>query len=68
MDNLHCIKGTLFVGALLITSPLYGQHYSQPVNIQPFVIPAVFASALQQGMNVPVFIRYHGDSSTSRSQ
>lgn len=68
MDNLHYIRGTLFAGALVVTFPIYGQHYSQPVNIQNYVIPAVFANALYQGMNVPVFIRYHGDSSTSRSQ
>ncbi len=67
MDKLDCVKGTLFAGLLLSANHAYPASQPVPVRVNNFVIPGVFASALQQGMNVPVFIRYNEDSSAQRS-
>ena len=67
MDKLDCVKGTLFAGLLLSANHAYPASQPVPVRVNNLVIPGVFASALQQGMNVPVFIRYNEDSSAQRS-
>lgn len=68
MDNIGYVKGTLFAGLLLTINQGLSANASVPVRVSHFVIPSVFASALYQGMAVPVFIRYEGDDSMQRSQ
>lgn len=41
---------------------------SAPIQVNNYVIPAAFASALQQGMTIPVFIRYAGETSSLPSR
>ncbi|MBB1200599.1 fimbrial biogenesis outer membrane usher protein [Enterobacteriaceae bacterium 89] len=68
MDNLGYVKGTLFAGLLLTINQSWASSPAMPVRVSNYVIPPVFANALYQGMTVPVFIRYEGDSSTQRSK
>ncbi len=68
MDSQGYVKGTLFVGLLLSAYPAFPESNTTPVRINDYVIPAVFASALYQGMTVPVYIRFAGDTDTRRSQ
>lgn len=68
MDKLDQAKGTLFIGLLLTASNVTSANTTVPVRINNFVIPAVFASALNQGMTVPVFIRYEEQPVTQRSK
>ncbi|WP_435955412.1 TcfC E-set like domain-containing protein [Dryocola sp. BD626] len=68
MDKLEYVKGTFFVGLLLTAQHAFPASPNAPVRVNNYVVPAVFASALSQGMTVPVFIRYQGDSSTDRSR
>ena len=67
MDKLDQAKGTLFIGILLTASTAYSANINAPVRINNYVIPAVFANALNQGMTVPVFIRYEEEQGTQRS-
>ena len=68
MDNLGYVKGTLFAGLLLTLNQSWANDPAIPVRVNNYVIPPIFANALSQGMTVPVFIRYEGDSTTTRSQ
>ncbi|HGM5492464.1 TPA: TcfC E-set like domain-containing protein [Serratia fonticola] len=68
MDNLGYVKGTLFAGLLLTVNQAWAASPITPVRVNNYVIPAIFANALYQGMTVPVFIRYAGDNNTQRSQ
>lgn len=68
MSNRAYLKGTLFAGLILTINQGWSANSSAPVKVGNYVIPAVFASALYQGMTVPVFIRYEGDESMQRSQ
>lgn len=67
MDKLEYVKGTILFGLLLGAGDVLPAG-NMPVQVNNYVIPAVFANALQQGMNVPVFIRYDGDQALNRSQ
>jgi len=68
MSNRAYLKGTLFAGLILTINQGWSANSSAPVKVGNYVIPAVFASALYQGMTVPVFVRYEGDESMQRSQ
>lgn len=46
------------VSALLFFVLAIGEAHSAPVKIGNYVIPSIFARSLEQGMTVPVFIRY----------
>ncbi|WP_058911455.1 TcfC E-set like domain-containing protein [Entomohabitans teleogrylli] len=65
MDKSEYVKGTLVLSLLLMAGH---SDAATPVRVNNYLIPAVFASALQQGMTVPVFVRYDGETSASRSQ
>ena len=67
MDNLGYVRGTLFAGLLLSINQSLLANPTAPVKVNNYVIPAVFANALYQGMTVPIFIRYAGDTNTQRS-
>ncbi|WNN73837.1 CS1-pili formation C-terminal domain-containing protein [Kluyvera cryocrescens] len=68
MDNLGYVKGTLLAGLLSMANQTWSASPATPVKINNYVVPAVFADALYQGMTVPIFIRYAGDSNLQRSQ
>lgn len=68
MNNLGYVKTTMFAGLLFCLHQSWAGNDIGPVRVNNYVIPAAFASALYQGMTVPVFIRYQGDSATQRSQ
>lgn len=52
----------------LVTHCAYAAGSSAPIKVNNYVIPGVFASALEQGMTIPVFIRFSGDESSDRSK
>ena len=69
MERLGYIKGAFYLGMLFVVNPVFSSSLSVPVRIHNYIIPSVFADALQQGMTVPVFIRYdNGTPSGERSR
>lgn len=68
MNKSVGVKGALALCLLQIVDRSCAANSALPIRVNNYVIPAVFASALQQGMTVPVFIRYEGETSTNRSQ
>ena len=68
MDNQAYVKRTVIYGLLFSLNSVSFANPSVPVKVNNFIIPSVFASALYQGMSVPVFIRYAGDNTIGRSQ
>lgn len=55
---------------IVLVSPICARanSLSMPMQVNNYVIPSSFANALQQGMTVPMFIRYNGDNNISRSR
>ncbi|MBS0847894.1 CS1-pili formation C-terminal domain-containing protein [Citrobacter sp. JGM124] len=68
MDKPGCVNKLLLTGMLLTLCQAEAANPGMPVRINNYAIPAVFANALYQGMTVPVFIRYDGDTDTQRSR
>ncbi|HBM3184797.1 TPA: CS1-pili formation C-terminal domain-containing protein [Klebsiella oxytoca] len=69
MNKLEYVKGGTLLGLLLTVHCAFPSNPSMPVRVNNYVIPAVFASALQQGMTVPVYIRYDsGENNLTRSR
>lgn len=60
---------SIYLRGLILIELLYSVNtYAESLQVNNYVVPAAFANALQQGMTVPVFIRYDGDNSLSRSR
>ncbi|WP_426816640.1 TcfC E-set like domain-containing protein [Winslowiella sp. 2C04] len=68
MKNLDCVKLIFILGVILMSQNAFSDNKIASVRINNYVIPAVFVSALNQGMNVPVYIRYKGDTTSARSE
>jgi len=68
MDIPYRVISSLLIGLCVSINPVWADDYMAPVRVNNFVIPPVFATALYQGMSVPVFIRYSGDTQTQRSR
>lgn len=68
MNSLGYVKTIMFAGLLLCLPQSWAENDIGPVRVNNYVVPSAFASALYQGMTVPVFIRYEGDLATQRSQ
>lgn len=60
---------TLFGGSVFLSLALTpGFAHSAPVKIGHYVIPGAFARSLEQGMTVPVFIRYQETDEKSQQK
>lgn len=68
MDKPAYLKGTALIGLLLITHPAFSANSTMPLRVNNYIIPAAFATALQQGMAVPVFIQYNDVAASAKSQ
>lgn len=61
-------NATFSVSAFMLLSDITFASEMVPVRINEYIIPSVFAGALNQGVTVPVFIRYDGQSELSKSK
>lgn len=66
-------KNSLFTDAVIVSLCLFSAgtvhaEVSGPVTIGNYLISASFADALRSGMNVPVYIKYSGDTATEKSR
>ncbi len=68
MDKSKYITGPGCLGLILSAVYALPAHASSPVVVNNYVIPAAFASALEQGMTIPVFIRYSGEATSVPSR
>lgn len=68
MRKLNYIKGTIFIVLLVSTNETFAASVVAPEKIGGYIIPSMFANALHQGMTVPVYIRYSGDTVLDRSK
>ncbi|MGR7043467.1 TcfC E-set like domain-containing protein [Klebsiella aerogenes] len=62
------IKTIVYSSIILTINYAYSSVQPLPVRVNDVIIPSIFATALSQGMTVPVFIRYRGNQSTERSR
>lgn len=67
MKNLSRATVIIAGGLISVAGNALSETQTASVRINKYVIPAVFVNALNQGMNVPVFIRFDGDTSRERS-
>ena len=67
MKNLSRATIVIVGGFISVAGNALSETQTASVRINQYVIPAVFVNALNQGMNVPVFIRFKGDASRERS-
>jgi len=68
MDKSEYFKGPVFLGLTLAAVYAFPAGSTAPLQVNKQVIPAAFASALQQGMMIPVFIRYAGETTVVQSR
>lgn len=64
MSFKYLVGGSVFLSLAL--TPSFA--YSAPVKIGKYVIPGAFARSLEQGMTVPVFIRYQETDEKSQQK
>ena len=64
MSFKYFIGGSVFLSLALTP----GAVHSAPVKIGHYVIPGTFARSLEQGMTVPVFIRYQETDEKSQQK
>ncbi|MBK0167385.1 TcfC E-set like domain-containing protein [Klebsiella sp. S69] len=67
MDKPNYIKNLFTIGFIIVSHQSFATNSAIPVRVNNYVIPAVFAKALQEGMTIPVFIRYDGQVNSNRS-
>ena len=68
---MKCIKYVKYISifcAVMTANNAFSAGKTSPVRINNFLIPAFFVSALKQGMSVPVYIRYTGNTMHNRSE
>lgn len=68
MDKSDLNKGSVFCGLMLSAVVALPANSAVPLQVNNQVIPAAFAYALQQGMTIPVFIRYDGEKAVAPSR
>lgn len=68
MDKSDLNKGSVFCGLMLTAVIALPANSAVPLQVNNQVIPAAFAYALQQGMTIPVFIRYDGEKAVAPSR
>ncbi|MCG8708006.1 TcfC E-set like domain-containing protein [Brenneria sp. 4F2] len=62
-----CIKASV-MGVFFVSYSSLSAEKQTPVKLGEYIIPGIFASALYQGMRVPVFIKYSGDAENKKSR
>ncbi|GLR10098.1 hypothetical protein COO59_05280 [Mixta theicola] len=68
MKHSGCVKKIIILTISITANSAFSANKAASLRINNYVIPAFFVSALNQGMNVPVYIRYKGDVSNNRSE
>ncbi|MCX8958058.1 TcfC E-set like domain-containing protein [Erwinia psidii] len=70
MHKSDGVKWIVLTGvvAICITGNAFSSTSLVPVRINNYIVPAIFASALYQGMKVPVFIRYDKSDEIAQSK
>lgn len=66
---MHTAKRVLLGGGLVLSLALVPEvACAGPARIGNYIIPGTFAASLEQGMTVPVYIRYQGSEQKSQQQ